>query len=86
MSFSVMLQQLAGGMLVSIEIIFCNLAVFSAAGTSDLLLAEMFQKQSDPYHCIRLHIHHERNAADAAADGGIFRSVFYLRDPYFHGI
>ena len=40
MSFSVMLQQLAGGMLVSIEIFFCNLAVFSAAGTSDLFLAE----------------------------------------------
>jgi len=84
MSFSVMLQQLAGGMLVSVEIFF-NLAVFSAAGTSDLFWQNV-QKQSNPYHCIRVHIYHERNAADAAADGCIFRSVFYLRDPYFHGI
>ena len=85
MSFSVMLQQLAGGMLVSIEIFFVTFAVFSAAGTSDLFWQNV-QKQSDPYHCIRLHIHHERNAADAAADGGLFRALFLLWHQYHSGI
>ena len=54
MSFSVMLQQLAGGMLVSIEIFFVTLLFSLPLG---LLI------------CF-----------------GRIRSVFYLRDPYFHGI
>lgn len=35
--------------------------------------------------CDRLYFHHARNAADAAADGSIFRSLFHFRNPHFHG-
>ena len=84
MSFSVMLSQLAKGMTVTTEIFFVTLVFSLPLGL--LVCWEKCPNTSDPVDCDRLYFHHARNAADAAADGSIFRSLFHFRNPHFHGL
>ena len=85
MSLSVMLQQLCRRY-GSVSRNFCSdTGVFTASGTADLFRQNV-QKSGDQGNRVSIHFHYAWNTSDAAADGCIFRSVFYLRDPYFHGI
>ena len=54
MSLSVMLQQLASGMVVSVEIFVVTLIVFAAAGTADLLW-QNGKESGDSRDCICIH-------------------------------
>ena len=83
MSLSVMLQQLASGMVVSVEIFDTDF--FASAGTADLLW-QNGKESGDSRDCICLHISYERNTVNAAVNGCIFRTVFYFWNPYFNGV
>lgn len=84
MSLSVMLQQLASGMVVSVEIFVVTL-LFTSAGTSDLLWQNV-QESGDTWNCVCLHISYAWNPVNAAIDGCVFRTILYFWNPYFHGI
>ena len=86
-----MLQQLAGGMLVSIEIFFVTLLFSLPLGL--LICFGRMSRNKVIRTIVSGYISIMRGTPlmmdmypDAAADGGIFRPLFYLRDPYFHGI
>ena len=85
MSLSVMLQQLASGMVVSVEIFVVTLLFFTSAGTSDLLWQNV-QESGDTWNCVCLHISYAWNPVNAAIDGCVFRTILYFWNPYFHGI
>ena len=80
MSLSVMLQQLASGMVVSVEIFVVTLLFSLPLG----LLICFGRMSKNPV--IRGHISYAWNPVNAAIDGCVFRTILYFWNPYFHGI
>lgn len=74
MTLTKIFSQLAGGMWISIQIFFCDAYFFPASGTFHILWQDV-EKSCNQNHCKILYFSHEGNASDAAADGGLFRSV-----------
>lgn len=82
MSLSVMLQQLAGGMVVSVEIFVVTL-VFSLPLGLLICFGRMSKNPVIMGNRVSIHFHYAWNTSDAAADGCIFRTIFYFRYPAF---
>ena len=80
MSLSVMLQQLASGMVVSVEIFVVTLLFSLPLGLQNV------QESGDTWNCVCLHISYAWNPVNAAIDGCVFRTILYFWNPYFHGI
>lgn len=83
MSLSVMLQQLASGMVVSVEIFVVTLLFSLPLG---LLICFGRIESGDTWNCVCLHIGYTWNPVNAAIDGCVFRTILYFWNPYFHGI
>ena len=85
MSLSVMLQQLASGMVVSVEIFVVTL-LFSLPLGLLICFGRMSKNPCDTWNCVCLHISYAWNPVNAAIDGCVFRTILYFWNPYFHGI
>lgn len=85
MSFSVMLSQLAKGMTVTTEIFFVTL-IFSLPLGLLVCWGKNVQNKDNQMDRFCLYLHYARNTSYAAADGSIFRTIFYFWNPNFHGL
>ena len=85
MSFSVMLSQLAKGNDRNYGNFLCNPYIFPATWPSGLL-GENVQNKDNQMDHFCLYLHYARNTSYAAADGSIFRTIFYFWNPNFHGL
>ena len=85
MSFSVMLSQLAKGMTVTTEIFFVTL-IFSLPLGLLVCWGKMSKDKDNQMDRFCLYLHYARNTSYAAADGSIFRTIFYFWNPNFHGL
>ena len=85
MSFSVMLSQLAKGMTVTTEIFFVTL-IFSLPLGLLVCWGKMSKIKIIRWIVSAIYLHYARNTSYAAADGSIFRTIFYFWNPDFHGL
>ena len=85
MSFSVMLSQLAKGMTVTTEIFFVTL-IFSLPLWPSGLFGVKCPNKDNQMDRFCIYLHYARNTSYAAADGSIFRTIFYFWNPNFHGL
>ena len=58
----------------------CDHTDFFPAAWDDRSLWTDVQKWLDPGNCKGVHISNEGNAADASADGGVFRTLLFVWD------
>ena len=79
MSLSVMLQQLASGMVVSVEIFVVTLLFSLPLGL--LICFGRMSKNPAIRGIVSAYI-----SVNAAIDGCVFRTILYFWNPYFHGI
>lgn len=65
--------------------IYSDLTFFTAAGAGSRI-RENVEDRTGKMDFKIIYIDHERNPADAAAYGGIFRTVLSVRNAHFHRI
>lgn len=57
--------------------IFCDSAVFTAAGTGHIVWKDVEESDYQDYRKV-LHIYYEGNTPDAAADGSLLWTILYF--------
>ena len=82
MEIGTLIRELGGGMWISAEIFILTLLLFAASWTSSCIWQNVEDRTGQMDFKI-IHINYERNTADVAAYGGVFRTLLSVWNAKF---